>query len=197
MPLENDPPQQSYHHQSRHSRHSRNLSGIMELNIRDSVPQIVVPGDRSRSTAHKSSLPLGNRELHSASVSTTSASSSTLYTNKTGVNKPSHQAVQDGRQTLVSDPPPPQPPSSSSQNELLNPLQHSKIRNNSLSPEVRRQQRLDALIQQRATLLASGNASDKGAYNERLLLDEQIQNLKRQDRSPPNQDDPPPYEGRR
>ncbi|KAF8816220.1 hypothetical protein BYT27DRAFT_6467653 [Phlegmacium glaucopus] len=184
------PPQQRYH---RHSRHSRNSGGALKLNVRNSTPQIVIPpGDRSRSTTHKNSLSSDNREPHSTSGSPNSTFSSTLYTNKIGVD---HQAI-DGR---LSEPLPLQSPSSSSRNdELLNPHQHPNIRNNSsaLPPEVR-QQHLNTLIQQRAALLlASEDTSDKNVYNKRLLLEEQIQILRHhQNESPPDQDYPPPYEG--
>jgi hypothetical protein len=186
-PLENHPRKKKYRRYSRRSRYS---SGTMELDVRKLLPQ-----DGNRYEAREIPLPSGSRQWQSSNP-TISTFSLTLNTNKI-VNMPIHH----GSQTALVPPtvlsnqieqysPRPTielPLSSSSQNDPIN---------RTLLPDIERQ-RLNTLIQQRAALLASGNTSDKSMYNELLLLEEQIQLLRRQDVSLPQHDIPPPYNDER
>lgn len=197
---ENDPenatPKKKYRRYSRRSRYS---TRIMELEVRNSVPPI-----GNRSEPRGSSMPSGNRQWHSGSNSTNSTFSLTLNTDKIGVNKPHHQVV-DASQTSIT-----LVPLTISTNQVeqyspstielpLQPLslpsefiKTPNLINPSLLPEVGGE-RLNTLIQQKTSFLASGNTSDKAVCGF-LLLEKQIEILRRQDASLVQQDNLPPYE---
>ena len=199
--LENHPRKKKYRRYSRRSRYS---SGTMELEVLKFLPQ-----DGSRYEAREIPLPSGSRQWQSSNP-TISTFSLTLNTNKIA-NMPIHHVVDDSQTSVTLVPPtvsfnqieqysprptvdlPLQPLSSSSQND---PIHAPNSINRTLLPEIERH-RLNTLIQQRAALLASGNTSDKSVYGELLLLEEQIQLLRRQDESLPQHDIPPPYEDER
>lgn len=144
----------------------------------------------------------GDRRWDSRRGSTNSTFSITPNTNRETANDTqtpatlvsdlgtvSSNQVEQHPQSTSRTNPPVQPPSPSPQSEHL----HTHDRQIAAPPpEVG--PRLYTLIQRRATLLASGNTSDKGVYNELLHLEEQIQILRRQDVSLPRQDTPPAYE---
>lgn len=173
---DSEPPKQKH---PRHSRHSRRLrqkqhsSGIMELDVRKSIPQgVVIEGGSRRSKPHASD----NQQRHSDSDSTNSTLS--LDTNPMNDNRSNHPVVNDRRASTPSS-------------DL------ATVSSNQVGPasptEVGRQ-RLNALIRQRAALLASGNTGDKSVYNELMLLEEQIQILILRHPDASSQDTPPPYE---